>query len=58
VKSRVQHLALLLAVTGAVLFGEVAQLDHGVGRPPLQAAHHVVADLFWPPPPPLLAPQR
>lgn len=57
-KSRIQHFALLLAVAGAVLFGGVTQLHHEVSRPPLQAAHQIVADPFWPPPPSLLAPQR
>jgi len=58
VNSRVQHLALLLALAGAVLFGAVSQRHHGAMCPPLQAAHHVVADPFWPPPPSLLASQR
>jgi len=58
VKSRVQHLALLLALAGAALFGGVSPLQQVGIRGPLQAAHHVVADPFWPPPPSPLAPQR
>ena len=56
-KSPVQHFALLLALAGAALFGGGTQLHQGAIGPPLQSAHHVVADPFWPPPP-LLAPQR